>query len=283
MDKEPEVNSDFVNRIWRQGPAGKCRVEEAGGGLSRGRGGGRCLVKQEDQRGLTGLVVDVADFLCQASGRNWTVDSDPGLHRPGLASPSPRTVTASAMLTPRTALLLTLLLAGDSLSQRARRPPQPPSPISTIPPKANFDAQQVQADRWVGRISPIWGPGPGSPSSPCALTWPAPSLQGRGSLWLWPPRAASCRSRATGLRPLYCVWLPSVQPWLSAPSRSCESPARTPAPTLAVAWTRVLWGPARVGALSLLCPPPAPQEWDLLAGAAALPRRGSAGPLPTSR
>uniref|UniRef100_A0A8C7B662 Lipocalin/cytosolic fatty-acid binding domain-containing protein n=1 Tax=Neovison vison TaxID=452646 RepID=A0A8C7B662_NEOVI len=125
------------------------------------------------------------------------------------------------MLTPRTALLLTLLLAGDSLSQRARRPPQPPSPISTIPPKANFDAQQVQADRWVGRISPIWGPGPGSPSSPCALTWPAPSLQGRGSLWLWPPRAASCRSRATGLRPLYCVWLPSVQPWLSAPSRSC--------------------------------------------------------------
>lgn len=216
------------------------------------------MVKQEDQRGLTGLVVDVADFLCQASGRNWTVDSDPGLHRPGLASPSPRTVTASAMLTPRTALLLTLLLAGDSLSQRARRPPQPPSPISTIPPKANFDAQQVQADRWVGRISPIWGPGPGSPSSPCALTWPAPSLQGRGSLWLWPPRAASCRSRATGLRPLYCVWLPSVQPWLSAPSRSCESPARTPAPTLAVAWTRVLWGPARVGALSLLCPPPRP-------------------------
>lgn len=49
------------------------------------------------------------------------------------------------------------------------------------------------------------------------------------------------------LRPLYCVWLPSVQPWLSAPSRSCESPARTPAPTLAVAWTRVLWDPARVG------------------------------------
>ncbi|XP_022357141.1 complement component C8 gamma chain [Enhydra lutris kenyoni] len=52
------------------------------------------------------------------------------------------------MLTPRTALLLTLLLAGDSLSQRARRPPQPPSPISTIPPKANFDAQQF-AGTWL--------------------------------------------------------------------------------------------------------------------------------------
>lgn len=122
----------------------------------RGGGGvrGRCLVRQEDQRGLTGLVVDVADFLCQASGRNWTVDSDPGLSHPGLASPSPHTVTATAMLTPRTALLLTLLLAGDSLSQRARRPPQPRSPISTIPPKANFDAQQVEENRWGGRMSP---------------------------------------------------------------------------------------------------------------------------------
>ncbi|XP_045878840.1 complement component C8 gamma chain [Meles meles] len=52
------------------------------------------------------------------------------------------------MLTPRTALLLTLLLAGDCLSQRARRPPQPPSPISTIPPKADFDAQQF-AGTWL--------------------------------------------------------------------------------------------------------------------------------------
>ncbi|XP_030877279.1 complement component C8 gamma chain isoform X3 [Leptonychotes weddellii] len=46
------------------------------------------------------------------------------------------------------------------------------------------------------------------------------SLQGRGSLWPWPPRAASCRSKATGLRPPYCVLLPRAQLWLSAPSRS---------------------------------------------------------------
>nr|XP_045739517.1 complement component C8 gamma chain isoform X2 [Mirounga angustirostris] len=52
------------------------------------------------------------------------------------------------MLAPKTALFLTLLLAGGSLSQRARRPPPPASPISTIQPKANFDAQQF-AGTWL--------------------------------------------------------------------------------------------------------------------------------------
>uniref|UniRef100_A0A673VPX9 Complement C8 gamma chain n=1 Tax=Suricata suricatta TaxID=37032 RepID=A0A673VPX9_SURSU len=52
------------------------------------------------------------------------------------------------MLTPRTAFLLTLLLAGGSLSRRARRPSRPASPISTIQPKANFDAQQF-AGTWL--------------------------------------------------------------------------------------------------------------------------------------
>uniref|UniRef100_A0AC11AMU1 Uncharacterized protein n=1 Tax=Ovis aries TaxID=9940 RepID=A0AC11AMU1_SHEEP len=49
---------------------------------------------------------------------------------------------------PRIAALLTLLLASSSLGQRARRPPRPPSPISTIQPKANFDAQQF-AGTWL--------------------------------------------------------------------------------------------------------------------------------------
>ncbi|XP_065736060.1 complement component C8 gamma chain [Phocoena phocoena] len=46
------------------------------------------------------------------------------------------------MLPPRTASLLTLLLAVGSLGQRAQRPPRPPSPISAIQPTANFDAQR---------------------------------------------------------------------------------------------------------------------------------------------
>ncbi|XP_037351309.1 complement component C8 gamma chain [Talpa occidentalis] len=75
------------------------------------------------------------------------MDSDPGRGHPVLPSPSLITAAATAMLSPRTALLLTLLLAPGSLAQRARRPPRPPSPISTIQPKANFDAQQF-AGTW---------------------------------------------------------------------------------------------------------------------------------------
>ncbi|XP_045372255.2 uncharacterized protein LOC105068596 isoform X3 [Camelus bactrianus] len=63
------------------------------------------------------------------------------------ASPNPVTVAAVAMLAARTATLLTLLLATSSLGQRAQRPPRPPSSISTIQPKANFNAQQEQGHR----------------------------------------------------------------------------------------------------------------------------------------
>ncbi|EPY90017.1 complement component C8 gamma chain-like protein [Camelus ferus] len=52
------------------------------------------------------------------------------------------------MLAARTATLLTLLLATSSLGQRAQRPPRPPSSISTIQPKANFNAQQF-AGTWL--------------------------------------------------------------------------------------------------------------------------------------
>ncbi|KAF4016919.1 hypothetical protein G4228_008134 [Cervus hanglu yarkandensis] len=89
------------------------------------------------------------------------------------------------MLTPRIAALLTLLLASSSLGQRARRPPRPPSPISTIQPKASFDAQQVE----------LGGGGAGAclallPPALRALTRPAPQFAGT---WLLVAVASPCR------------------------------------------------------------------------------------------
>lgn len=100
-----------------------------GGRLALGRGLGR------------------TDFLVQAPGqhRQWTPTQDLAVLR--LVAPSSVTVTATAMLPPGTALL-TLLLAAGSLGRRARGPPQPLSPISTIQPQANFDAQQF-AGTWL--------------------------------------------------------------------------------------------------------------------------------------
>ncbi|KAM8943449.1 complement component C8 gamma chain isoform 3-T3 [Lycaon pictus] len=60
------------------GPAGKCRVQEAGGGLhweSRRTGD------------FLGWRWTRNDFLCQASGRHWTMDSDLECGRPVLSLP----------------------------------------------------------------------------------------------------------------------------------------------------------------------------------------------------
>uniref|UniRef100_A0A8C9B0C8 Complement C8 gamma chain n=1 Tax=Phocoena sinus TaxID=42100 RepID=A0A8C9B0C8_PHOSS len=73
--------------------------------------------------------------------RTWR-RSPAGKCRAKVRCAGPVTVAAVTMLPPRTASLLTLLLAVGSLGQRAQRPPRPPSPISAIQPTANFDAQR---------------------------------------------------------------------------------------------------------------------------------------------
>lgn len=147
-------------------------------------------------RGLEGWRTDVdflgwrwtfADFLGQAPGWHWTVDSDQGLGRPALAFPSPITVAATIMLTPRTAFLLTLLPAIGSLDHRAQRPPRPLSHFSTIQPKAGFDAQQVEGGRRVPRSA---GVRPRQSPSPRALN--VAFLQFAGT-WLLVAVASSCR------------------------------------------------------------------------------------------
>uniref|UniRef100_A0A8C5L8X8 Complement component C8 gamma chain n=1 Tax=Jaculus jaculus TaxID=51337 RepID=A0A8C5L8X8_JACJA len=52
------------------------------------------------------------------------------------------------MLSPGAVLVFTLLLVADSLSHRARKPTEPPSPISTIRPQANFDTHRF-AGTWL--------------------------------------------------------------------------------------------------------------------------------------
>ncbi|XP_020744053.1 complement component C8 gamma chain isoform X5 [Odocoileus virginianus] len=54
-----------------------------------------------------------------------------------------------------------------------------------------------------------------------------PGSQGPGSWWPWPPRVATCRSRAIGPRPPLCTWLLRARPWPSAPSESSRG-ARGP-------------------------------------------------------
>uniref|UniRef100_A0A8C0A815 Uncharacterized protein n=1 Tax=Bos mutus grunniens TaxID=30521 RepID=A0A8C0A815_BOSMU len=73
---------------------------------------------------------------------------------------------------------------------------------------------------WVSGCGDPRGPHPlSAPSSPRPTLTPS-SSQGPGSWWPWPPRVATCRSRAIGLRPPLCTWLLRAQPWLSAPSES---------------------------------------------------------------
>lgn len=100
-------------------------------------------------------------------------------------STGPVAVAAVAMLVPRAAPLLTLLLATGSLGQRAQRPPRRPSPISTIQPKASFDAQQVELGGGGGSSSPSF-----AAPFPCALMWSLPQFAGT---WLLVAVASSCR------------------------------------------------------------------------------------------
>ncbi|XP_016067300.1 PREDICTED: complement component C8 gamma chain isoform X2 [Miniopterus natalensis] len=74
----------------------------------------------------------------------WTLTQNVAILPLVLLSPVTR---SPAMLSPRTALLLTLLLAAGFLGLRARKPPKRPSLISTIQPKADFDSLQF-AGSW---------------------------------------------------------------------------------------------------------------------------------------
>ncbi|XP_053413392.1 complement component C8 gamma chain isoform X3 [Nycticebus coucang] len=128
MDKK-QVNLDFVHRTWCPALPGRASharlLRRMEGTLDQDRNRG-----SQDRCRLPGL----------GFWQLWTVDSDPSI-QPS-ASPSAAATATATMLPSGTVLLLALLLATTLLSQGARRPSRPPSPISTIQPQASFDAQQ---------------------------------------------------------------------------------------------------------------------------------------------
>lgn len=193
----------------------------------------------------------------------------------------------SAMLPPRTALLWTLVLAAGFLGLGARRPPQRPSPISAIQPKAGFDAQQVELGA-VGRrqFAQLRGGSGRAAPSPQALT-PLPPVcrdlvpRGRGLLLSLPAGAGPpCRGhRSEGGAPGCshgCQHLPEAVSSAGAPRPPQPRPPPPPWPVL-LSRTGC---PGRVP--ELLCLRPS-QGWHLLAGAAALQRHEGPGPLPAPR
>ncbi|XP_069333232.1 complement component C8 gamma chain isoform X2 [Eulemur rufifrons] len=127
MDKQLEVNSDFAHSTWCQGPAGKSRA------------GWACA-----EAGDAGKDVDFLGWAPGGSGQ-WTPTQDPALSLPQSCHCCHH---AAAMPSSRTVLLVALLLAAGSLGQAARRPPRPPSLVSTIQPQAGFDARQF-AGTWL--------------------------------------------------------------------------------------------------------------------------------------
>ncbi|XP_053413399.1 complement component C8 gamma chain isoform X4 [Nycticebus coucang] len=133
MDKK-QVNLDFVHRTWCPALPGRASharlLRRMEGTLDQDRNRG-----SQDRCRLPGL----------GFWQLWTVDSDPSI-QPS-ASPSAAATATATMLPSGTVLLLALLLATTLLSQGARRPSRPPSPISTIQPQASFDAQQF-AGTW---------------------------------------------------------------------------------------------------------------------------------------
>ncbi|XP_070312250.1 complement component C8 gamma chain isoform X3 [Odocoileus virginianus] len=94
--------------------------------------------------------------------------------------------------------------------------------------KATGPCREAQGGApWVSGCGDPRGPHlPSAPSSPRPTLTPS-SSQGPGSWWPWPPRVATCRSRAIGPRPPLCTWLLRARPWPSAPSESSRG-ARGP-------------------------------------------------------
>lgn len=150
MDKQPEVNSDFVRGTWCQGPARKCRSKLGS------RGGWRWGVGLAQGWGWGGNGWTWTSWAGLCDSR---VDSVLGLGGATLGLPQSCHPAAATMLPPGTVTLLTLLLAAGSLGQRPQRPRRPASPISTIQPKANFDAQQVEVVGGRGRNVKFLGRG----------------------------------------------------------------------------------------------------------------------------
>lgn len=178
---------------------------------------------------------------------------------------------------PRIAALLTLLPGQQLPGSAGTGGPHDPIPISTIQPKANFGRSAGRG--WAGEVGQAL-PAPDAPHPCMPSPGLLPSSQGPGSWWPWPPRVATCRSRAIGLRPPLCSGSSGLSHDRQHLPKAAES-QRDPTEHLSCTASPGSGCPSMLG---ILPSRPCPQGWNLLGSAAAVRRRHrTPGQLPAPR
>eukprot|EP00069_Balaena_mysticetus_P000843 bmy_14828T0 len=170
-----------------------------GGLWARSQRSTRTLYTGHGDRALPGSAGSRSDVQ-DGHRQHWTADSDPGLDHPALRLPQACHCRCRRHAAPQDGIPLDSAPGRRLLGSEGSETPSAPVPHQHHPAQGQLRHSAGRLGGAGAGAHPAW-----QPPSPHARTWPVPSFQGPGSLWPWPPRAAPCRSRATGLRPPHCM------------------------------------------------------------------------------